>query len=306
MTPTISLPFVSCVAAVVAGVAAGAGGVLARGSTAVPAAVWAVVAAVAAAAEMAARAAGWLTDPAAIAAARLAVVALGLCPTMSLLGAKRPQHGVWQFIVASLACVLALPAASAVLVRPGFLPDVHPLQRWFMPLLVVVGWMNFAATRHGLAALVVAIGQMLLLAGFLPGRDPGVAGAETRDAIGVLAIAVGAVIAAVQSAIRPVRGHGRTGDGIARPGAVVEAEITAPFLALRETLGAAWTLRIAERFNTVAAERGWPCRLSFAGLQAGGDPDDRSWHRDARRAARALLARFATDDWLRRHGPAAT
>jgi hypothetical protein len=304
MPSSISLTFVSCVAAVVAAMAVGAGGVLARGSTAVPAAAWAVAAALAGAAEMAARAAGWLADPAAIAAVRLAVAALSLCPTMSLLGAKRPQHGVWQFIVASLACVLALPAASAMLVRPGFLPDVHPLQRWFMPLLVVVGWMNFAATRHGLAAFVVASGQMLLLAGFLPWRDPGVAGAEARDAVGALAIAVGAVIAVVQSAIWPVGGRSRSGDGIARPSAVLEAEITAPFLAIRETLGAAWTLRIAERFNTVAATRGWPCRLSFAGLEAGGDPGDPSWHRDARRAARALLVRFASDDWLRRHGPA--
>jgi hypothetical protein len=303
MALSMMLPLAACVAALVVAVAAGWGGVLARGTTAVPAAVWAVVAAVAFAAEAGGRAAGWFHDPAVIAGVRLAVVSLSLCPTMALLGAKRPQHGVWQFIVASMACVLALPSASAALARPGSLPDVHPLQRWFMPLLVLVGWMNFAATRHGWAALLVASGQMLLLAEFLPWQDLDVAGADAIDAAAAVAVAAGASLAALQSTLWPAGGRGwRRSHAAVTP--LVADEISAPFLALRETLGAAWTLRIAERFNAVATARGWPCRLSFTGLDAAGDPRDESWHRDAGRAAKALLARFATDDWLRRHGPA--
>jgi hypothetical protein len=81
----------------------------------------------------------------------------------------------------------------------------------------------------------------------------------------------------------------------------IAALIDRPYAALRETLGAAWTLRIAERFNTVATERGWPCRLSFRGLEVGGDPDDLEWHRDAMRALRALFRRFVTAEWLARH-----
>ena len=38
---------------------------------------------------------------------RVVFAALSVCPVMSLLGAKRPQYGVWQFIVGSLAAVLA-------------------------------------------------------------------------------------------------------------------------------------------------------------------------------------------------------
>ncbi|MGI9178635.1 MAG: hypothetical protein ACR2IT_12365, partial [Pirellulales bacterium] len=148
--------------------AAVAGGLLARGTTAVPAAVWAGAAAAVFAVEASCRAAGLVQDPAAFAALRLVVVALSLCPTMALLGAKRPQHGVWQFIVGSLAFVLAMPAVSATLVRPGTPPDVHALQRWFMPLLVVVGWMNFAATRRGPSAALIAIGQLLLMRRVLP------------------------------------------------------------------------------------------------------------------------------------------
>jgi len=52
----------------------------------------------------------------------------------------------------------------------------------------------------------------------------------------------------------------------------------------------------------VATERGWPCRLSFHGLEVGGDSDDLDWQRDAMRALRALFRRFVTAEWLARHG----
>lgn len=301
MVDSFNPAFVSCAAAVAVATAATVAVFLVRGSTAVPAALWAAAAAAVFGLEMAARAAGWLVDPAAIAAVRLVVVALSLCPTMAVLGAKRPQHGVWQFIVGSLAGVLVMPALSATLVRPGSMPDVHPVQRWFMPLLVVVGWMNFAATRHGVAAATVSAGQCLLLRPFLPFVEPGgIMGMEVTDALGACLVALGAVLAAGQSVGWPAGVRGRLpgkGCGL-QP---LKQEIDIPFLALRETLGAAWALRIAERFNVVAAARGWPCRLRFAGLEAGGDPDDRSWQRDAVRSARALLRRFVSDAWLRRH-----
>lgn len=296
MPDSTLLPLVPCGAAMLVVVAAALGIWLARGTTAVPAAVWALVAAGVFAAESAARWAGWLRDPAALAAVRLVVVALMLCPIMSLLGAKRPQHGVWQFIVGSFAAVLALPAVSAVLVRPGSFPDVHPLQQWFMPLVVAVAWMNHAATRRGLAAACVAVGQCLLLRQFLPFADA--AGLPTwpaGDAIGSGLVAAGAMLAAVQSVAWPAGGpRGPRSLGVA-------GAIDAPFLALRETVGAAWTLRIAERFNQVAAGRGWPCRLRFTGLVLAGDVDEKPWHRDAERCLAALVRRFASGAWLRRH-----
>jgi hypothetical protein len=291
MDDSATLRLVTFVAAVAAACAAGAGGFLVRGTTAVPAAGWAAAAALALAAEMGGRAAGVLADPAAAEGVRLAVAALGLCPAMSLLGAKRPQHGVWQFIVAALAAMLALPAATAALTRPGMVPDVLDLQRGFMTLLVLVGWMNFAGTRHGVPAALVAVGQMLLMRPFLP-FVPSAAEAPGSDCVAALLVAGGALAAAGISAFRPVTVGGRVG---------IAASIDGPFLALRETLGAAWALRIAERFNATAEARGWPCRLRFAGLDAGGDPTDSGWHRDAIRCLRALLLRFVSHEWLARH-----
>jgi len=292
----------SCVAALITAVAACAGAFLARGTTAVPAAWWACGAAVAFAIESAVRASGGLVDPASQASARLAVVAVSLCPIMSLLGAKRPQHGVWQFIVASLAGIVALPAASAALVRPGSPPDVHALQRWFMLALVLVAAMNFAATRHGVAAVMVAVGQVILLRQFLPFVESVGQQGATLDAVAAWLVASGAIVAVAQSWLRQAQRR-VVGSEVAtrHDGEADLAAFGTAYLALRETLGAAWTLRIAERFNVVAESRDWPCRLRFDGLHGRGDPDDRQWQADAVRTGRALLRRFVSTDWMRRH-----
>jgi hypothetical protein len=291
-------PLISLTAALATAAAAAIGGVLVRGSTAVPAAAWATLAAVVFGLESACRAAGGLHDPAAAACVRLAVAALSLCPIMSLLGGKRPQHGVWQFIVASLAGIVALPAASAMLVRPGSPPDVHPLQRWFMLLLVLVAGMNFAATRHAVAAGLVVVGQLVLLRVFLPVGAGWPVSAWLESGAACL-IAIGAAVAAVQSIAWPVRQHGTRRDGRDPDPA---AQLGGGFLALRETLGAAWSLRIMERFNAVAESRGWPCRLRFDGFHEGDDPGaDPAWRAEAIRTGHALLRRFVTPAWLRRH-----
>ena len=304
MLPATLIHTAACVAAGLAAAVSAWGVFLVRGSTAVPAAFWSVAACLALAVEMWARAASGFAGPAAV-AARLAVVSLSLCPAMSLLGAKRPQYGVWQLIVATLAVVLMMPAASALLMRPGSLPDVHLLERCFMPLLVLVGWMNFAGTRRAAAVSCVAIAQLLLMRGFLPGvvmdGSMNAATAGGTDVVAAGMLLVGGLLAAVQACTSRV-GQARRSGQVPTSGHAVAALVNPAFLALRETLGAAWTLRIAERFDTVAAARGWPCRLRFGGLESGGDPGDTFWHRDALRAFRALARRFVSEGWLARHG----
>jgi hypothetical protein len=291
----MSFDSLTLAAAICVGGAVGWGWRSVRGSTAVPAAGWALAAAAVFLLEVVARGSGRLVDPAGQAAVRLVGAALAVCPTMSLLGAKRPQHGVWQLIVGSLAFVLALPAVSAALVRPGSMPDVHLLERGFLALLLVVGWMNFVGTRHGLAATLVTVGLAALMRSFLPGGGTESATQAGVDAAGATAVGLGAMLSACQSAWWPAR----AANSSANHGALIER----PFLALRETLGAAWTLRIAERFNTVARERNWPCRLHFGGLamEESGEGSV-GWERDALRCSRALMRRFVSEAWLDRHG----
>jgi hypothetical protein len=298
---------IGCAAALVGAAAAGGGVVLVRGSTAVPAAWWAVVACLAAALECVGLAAGGVADHASRSSVRLVVVALSLCPIMAILGAKRPQHGVWQFIVGSLAVVLALPALSAAVVRPGTAPDVHLLERGFVLVLLLVGWLNFVATRHGLAATLVCAGQGVWCREFLP-LFSGAGGMSDAtawpDMAAAFLVAAGATLAITQSTLATWRRHTQMRESCERGHAAASLadRVDPPFLALKETLGAAWTLRIIERFNAVAAERSWPWRLRFTGLETTGGQADATAERAIRRTLQGLLRRFVTGAWLARHG----
>ena len=274
-----------------------AGAWLVRGSTAVPAAWWAAAAAGCVAWEAFRQAAGTVS-PASAAGCRVVVAALLVCPIMSLLGAKRPQHGVWQLIVATLAVVLALPAASAALIRPGSFPDLHILARCLLPLLVLVGWMNFIGTRRAVAVSLVAFGQFGLIWPLLPGVNLSRAVLQPQvDLLATAAIAAGSLLAVVQSLLA----GRRRGRSSCSQDQFVQ-RLDGCLLPLRETLGAAWTLRLAERFAALAEQRGWPVRLTFRGTRVDESASEASWQRDAARAAEALLRRFVSTQWLQRHG----
>ena len=51
--------------------------------------------------------------------ARFVAAVSTFCPTVALLGAKRPQDRAWQAIVLSLWCVLALPGVAQLGARAG-------------------------------------------------------------------------------------------------------------------------------------------------------------------------------------------
>ena len=275
-----------------------------RGSTAVPAALWSAAASTAFAMTMLQQATAEL-DVATQGINRVAFAALSVCPVMSLLGAKRPQYGVWQFIVGSLAAVLALPAVSAVLINPGSLPNLHILGRCFLPVLVVVGWMNFVGTRRAVAVTLIALGHFGLIWPLLPGVEFEAALLQTtRDLMSISSMTAGGFIALVQAVLAGFKRGQVSVDGVQMlPGnKVFVSRMNTCFFALRETLGAAWTLRLVERFDLLATQRGWPVRLTFRGVQVQESSGDSVWQADADRAMEALMKRFVSTSWLRRHG----
>jgi hypothetical protein len=293
---------VSALAALVTAGTAVRAAVSTRGSTAVPATLWAIAACVSLALDTGLRASGAVSQPSAAASLRMVTAALSLCPAMSLLGAKRPQHGVWQLIVASLAVILLLPTLATALVRPDSVPDVHLLGRGFVVILSLVGWMNFVATRHGPAATLVTLGQLVVVRGFLPWVDSEQAFPPTASTAAPIAAAIdclGACLAAVGGLLAVICST-RQRPSLA-PAGTFAAAVEPALLGFRETLGAAWTLRVAERFDAIAASRGWPCRLHFDGIHPADTPMDGPWQRDALRALGALLQRFVSIRWLRRH-----
>ena len=275
-----------------------------RGSTAVPAAIWSAAASLFFAMTTLQQATENL-DIATLGIYRVVVAALSVCPVMSLLGAKRPQHGVWQFIVGTLAAVLALPAASAILIHPGSLPDLHILGRFFLPVLVIVGWMNFMGTRRAVAATLVAVGHFGLIWPLLPGIQlEGALPQPTRDLAAISCMTAGGFLAVFQAVFARLRRRLVVTDRVKLPlkNAEFEYRVNTCFLALRETLGAAWTLRLAERFDQIAGRHGWPVRLTFQGLQMQEESPEASWEPDALRAMEALMKRFVSSAWLERHG----
>ena len=275
-----------------------------RGSTAVPAALWSAAASTAFAMTILQQATVEL-DVATMGIYRVVFAALSVCPVMSLLGAKRPQYGVWQFIVGSLAAVLALPAVSAVLTHPGALPNLHILGRCFLPVLVIVGWMNFVGTRRAVAATLIAAGHLGLIWPLLPGVEFEAALPQTtRDLMSISSITAGGFIALIQAVLASFK-RGRVSVGgvqMLPDNEDFVSRINTCFFALRETLGAAWTLRLAERFDSLATRRGWPVRLTFQGMRIQEEPEDSRWQADTGRAMEALMKRFVSSSWLRRHG----
>ncbi len=275
-----------------------------RGSTAVPAALWSAAASAVFAITTLQQA---TEDPdiATLGIHRVVVAAFSVCPVMSILGAKRPQHKVWQFIVATLAAVLALPVAAAVLIRPGSLPDLHILGRFFLPVLVIAGWMNFVGTRRAVAATLVAIGHFGLIWPLLPGIQLADALPQaTRDLAAVSCMTSGGLLALCQTLFTRSRRLSVLADDVqlSSENAEFVRHVNACFFALRETLGAAWTLRLAERFDLMATQRGWPVRLTFHGVWLQKELQGSNWQPDAVRVMEALLRRFVSSSWLTRHG----
>ena len=90
------------------------------------------------------------------------------CPSISLLGAKRPQDGMWNFIVLTLWGMLALPAAEVFFLQRGQTLEVNDLRAWFLWGLIVTGTVNLLPTRMWLYGLLYGCAQTVLLAEYLP------------------------------------------------------------------------------------------------------------------------------------------
>jgi hypothetical protein len=91
-----------------------------------------------------------------------------LCPSMALLGAKRPQNRAWQLIVFAFWFVMALPAIRSLLFQAGEGLEIHTIWKWFIAVVILAGCVNHLPTRFGWAAVVIAGGQIQLFWNHLP------------------------------------------------------------------------------------------------------------------------------------------
>lgn len=206
---------------------------------------------------------------------------LSLCPFVSLLGAKRPQHRAWHFIVASLWAVLVIPAGSAILVPGAGGLELHVVRFVFTYILIAFGLINYLLTRFWAAIAIGTAGQLAL---FAPQLLPNLEQATTATLeIGSVLIAL-AVGVAYGDWFRPsssIQGRNRT------------------WRTFRDAYGGVWALRVQERLNATARKLDWKARLCWSGFVDAEEPSlsvtDLPEPMD--RSFRMLLRRFVTSSW---------
>jgi hypothetical protein len=209
---------------------------------------------------------------------------LTLGPAVAVLGAKRPQHHTWQFIVVTSLVVLGMPAAEGWVFGAGRMPELHVARQMLLVGMVFVGWCNYIGTRWGVAVTLLAAGQITLLAPyvgwFAPLRSP------TSVTRGTLLIVAAIVVAWLMK----------------RRKIVASNALTEPWLPFRDLVGAAWALRVAERFNATAKANDWPIELTWRGLRSTAanrplETIDPVWTQ----CCDALLRRFVSREWIAEH-----
>jgi hypothetical protein len=185
-------------------------------------------------------------------------------------------------VVAALWGLLALPAAEALLVRRGAHLALDELTGWLLWLLILLGPSNFVGTRYLPAALLVAIGQVLMLSGHLP-----LIPWEHRQTLWAAGTAIPATAALLAA-------HGQRSTRFPH-------QRDRLWLDFRDTFGAAWALRIQDRFNHTAETCGWQLRLTWRGFRdrSTGRPADITAQPAAvRRCFASLIRRFVSPEWV--------
>jgi hypothetical protein len=217
---------------------------------------------------------------------RLLLAALTVCPSMALLGAKRPQDKAWHFVVATFWLILALPGLQAMVMGKSGELDVHSVRSWLIAVTIVFGVLNSLFSRYWPCVLLAGLGQVLLLCPALPWKPcPG----EAVWAWGLASYAA-AVVLAVLLGRAPRRR---------------DASLDRLWGEFREAYGLVWTLRVAERINHAARMNGWGITAGWSGIRGphGRLPAevlDGDQQRAFRQSVLNLLRRFARPQWIAR------
>jgi hypothetical protein len=227
-----------------------------------------------------------------IESARFAAACLTFCPTIAILGAKRPQDSAWQLIVLALAVVLALPAVEAWL-RTTVL-EVHVVRGSFLAILILVGLFNHLPTRFAAAAAAYAAAQAAFLWPYLP-LLPAV-NAEWLGLVGLGLLLVSAIL---------LRARARSAAPIDTKDRPL-TDLAHVWSEFRDWFGAVWSLRVMERMNASSQMYRWPITLEWDGFVWRLSDESPTAHCELsareceaiEQALRTLLRRFVSAEWI--------
>ncbi len=212
-----------------------------------------------------------------LSAFRFAVAATSFCPLMAVLGAKRPQDRGWQWVVLTLWIVLVWPAAQAAMLPAGIRLELFTAWKIFLWGLIGLGLLNYLPTRHWLAALLVATGQILLLRDYL-GLD-WLTGSEWPKTLGPVCF-LGAALLVFW------RGQQKNGT------------LDQDWRNFRDNYGAFWAVRVLARVNHAAELRGWPLQLGWNRFLPEDEPLSEPQLAELQQTWEALLRRFVASEQI--------
>ncbi|EAQ81086.1 hypothetical protein [Blastopirellula marina] len=212
------------------------------------------------------------------------------CPQMAQLGAKRPQNVAWQWVVVTLWAVLVMPVGEQFASGRGGELVLVGARSWFLFVLIVVGLLNNGPTRFCMTAILLAMAQTLVLAKHLPGIGVGLAAGGATLAILLLLTAIFLTVVDWPPKGPALRPEDRV------------------WLDFRDSFGAFWALRVAERINASATRYQWGLWLTWSGFTqvefvgVTGEVNDEV-NSALRVSLRSLLRRFVSDEWLHQRMP---
>jgi hypothetical protein len=180
------------------------------------------------------------------------------CPFISLLGAKRPQHRVWQWIVVSFWIVAALPAIQSLVLNATEHLSVPIIWRTFYFLLLLLTAVNYLPTRYALAGLLATAGQTVLLWQYLP-----LVSTPTDHSMLATAVLSAAVcVARLTSGFRLTSHRGWHSD------TAPLSAWTNVWLDFRDAYGLVWSARVMERIESLLQSASAPGWLQWDGFHS--------------------------------------
>ena len=184
-----------------------------------------------------------LSDPDAGVPYRYLALCLIACAGVAVLGARRPHVGAWNFVVAGLLAVMALPLLENLVLgdRP-----IGPVRVIFLSTTLIVVLGNYLPTCFWPAALLAGVGCAGEMGAVLSGQDM----PEAVKLGSPLAIALVPWVGWACWVLR------RRATG----------ELERRWQDFRDLFGVMWSVRVREQFNHAAEHAGWPVLLTWKGI----------------------------------------
>ena len=216
------------------------------------------------------------------------------CPMVAILGAKRPQHRPWQWIVGALWIVLALPAITAITFAHTNL-QLGGVWTSLLFILIVLPVGNYLSTRYVFPAVLAASAQFFFFVDCGAISLWGAAAVVTEYSV-VSPATTGLFLALVSTLIAGYITSHRQSRG---------TQIADVWYEFSQLYGILWSRRVADRAERLLEQSGIAIGLGRAGFYArmnDGEQQPISVDKlppEVEATLNHLLLRFVSQNWIK-------